>query len=155
MKKTKNYTAVNGTNTNVPHSTPAAVHPVTPSPTIPPSTQTTPTTLALTMAELAKHNSSSSCWLLISGKIYDVTSYLGQHPGGTSAILATCGTDATVAYSTRGGTGSHSASANAMLAAYYIGDLNQTVTTSPNNPTTPPVANPNPTTPVFRGGNDD
>ena len=84
------------------------------------------TTLTLSMDELAKHNSSSSCWLLISGKIYDVTTFLTQHPGGAREILKNCGTDATVAFDTRGGTGAHSASAFAMLNLYYIGDLNQT-----------------------------
>lgn len=84
------------------------------------------TTLTLSMDELAKHNSSRSCWLLISGKIYDVTTFLTQHPGGAREILKNCGTDATVAFDTRGGTGAHSASAFAMLNLYYIGDLNQT-----------------------------
>lgn len=81
-------------------------------------------TSTLSMVELIKHNSAQSCWLLISGKIYDVTTFLGQHPGGEQTILQTCGTDATVAYNTKDGRGRpHSASANAMLAAYYIGDL--------------------------------
>ncbi|MCX6701676.1 MAG: hypothetical protein NTX96_00585 [Candidatus Zambryskibacteria bacterium] len=50
------------------------------------NSNTTQKTLNLTMTELAKHNSSQSCWLLISGKIYDVTSYLNQHPGNASNI---------------------------------------------------------------------
>jgi cytochrome b involved in lipid metabolism len=86
------------------------------------------TGLTLTKTELAKHNSSSSCWLLISGKIYDVTSYLNQHPGNASAILPTCGTDATFAYNTQGPTSrphSHSSNARAMLDAYFLGNLNQ------------------------------
>lgn len=119
----------------------------------PPANTAANTPLALTSGELAKHNSSNSCWLLISGKIYDVTSFLNQHPGNASTILPTCGTDATAAYASRGGTGSHSSSATAMLSAYYIGDLNQTVTTSPTNPNSPPVANPNFNPPS--GGDDD
>jgi len=111
------------------------------------------TTLNLSMTELAKHNSRTSCWILISGKIYDVTTFLNQHPGNSSTILPTCGTDATIAYNTRGGTGTHSSSATSLLAAYFIGNLNQNVTTNPNNPTTPPVANPNPVIP--RGDDDD
>jgi cytochrome b involved in lipid metabolism len=121
---------------------------------IPAPTKTTPqtqTTLALTSAELAKHNSINSCWLLISGKIYDVTTFMNSHPGGVAEILNTCGTDATAAYASRGGTGTHSSSANAMLAAYYIGDLNQTVVTSPASPTTPSIANPTFTPPTGRG----
>jgi cytochrome b involved in lipid metabolism len=84
-------------------------------------------TLKLSNAELAKHNSSQSCWLLISGKIYDVTTYLNSHPGGEGEILKTCGTDATIIYDNRDGTGSHSSRARSMLTDYYIGDLNQTI----------------------------
>lgn len=87
---------------------------------------TTGTNLILSIAELAKHNSASNCWLLINGKIYDVTSFLYQHPGNAGTILPTCGTDATVAYDTKGRPNGrpHSANANAMLADYFIGNLN-------------------------------
>lgn len=118
------------------------------------SVATTTTNLILSSAELYKHNSGKSCWLLISGKIYDVTTFLNQHPGGASTILPTCGTDATVAYDTKGGTRSHSSSATAMLAAYYIGNLDQTITTSSANQTNPPLANPNaPTIPTRSNNN--
>ena len=82
----------------------------------------------LTMQELAKHNSATSCWLLIDGKIYDVTSYLYQHPGNADTILPTCGTDATKAYDTKGRTSSpspHSQNAHDLLKNYYVGDLGQ------------------------------
>jgi cytochrome b involved in lipid metabolism len=118
----------------------------------------TQTNLTLNSAELTKHNSSQSCWLLISGKIYDVTSFLPNHPGEAKTILPTCGTDATVAYETKNkpnGGKPHSANANTMLADYYIGDLNQTITTSSANPTAPPIANPNPTLPAGRSGDDE
>ncbi|MFA6177484.1 MAG: cytochrome b5 domain-containing protein [Candidatus Paceibacterota bacterium] len=136
------------TNTNPPTQNKPSTIPTTPTPVPNP-------TLALTMTELAKHNSRQSCWLLVSGKIYDVTAYLNQHPAGASIILPTCGTDATTAYVTRGGTGTHSSSANALLANYFIGNLNQTVNTTPTNPSTPPVVNPNPTTPPSGDDDDD
>ena len=89
--------------------------------------QNTPS-VALTMDELAKHDSANSCWLLINGKIYDVTSFIAAHPGGDMTILNSCGTDATQAYDTKGGRGRpHSATANDMLQQYYLGDLGQTV----------------------------
>ncbi len=84
--------------------------------------------IVLSTTELAKHNLAQSCWLLISGKIYDVTNYIDLHPGGAREILSSCGTDATGAYNTKDGRGKpHSGSANAMLAEYYIGDLNQSL----------------------------
>lgn len=90
--------------------------------------------LVLDMKEIAKHNKSSDCWMLISGKVYNVTSYFGSHPGGNSAMSPTCGTDATAAYATRdpyaqtsSGKVAHSSNAQNLLSNYYIGDLGQTI----------------------------
>jgi cytochrome b involved in lipid metabolism len=90
--------------------------------------------LTLNMTEIRKHNSESDCWMLISGKVYDITGFFGSHPGGNATMLATCGTDATDAYdtkdpyatSTSGGRG-HSSRARSMLANYYLGNFNQTI----------------------------
>lgn len=95
-------------------------------------TQTSPVEIvSLSMSEVTKHNNSASCWLLVSGKVYDVTTFLNQHPGNASRILPTCGTDATTAYATRGGEGStHSDFARNLLNSYYIGDLGRETTTN-------------------------
>ena len=107
--------------------------------------------VALTLSELAKHNSQTSCWLLISGKIYNVTNAIGNHPGGANEIIKFCGTDATVAFQTKDARGSnHSSSAYAMLAQYYIGDLNQSVSGSQTTTAPAPVS-----TGRTRGGDDD
>lgn len=90
--------------------------------------------LVLDMAEISKHNTQSSCWMLINGKIYDVTTYFGLHPGGNSPMAATCGTDATIAYATQDPYASsskrgkdHSSDAKSLLNDYYLGTLNQTI----------------------------
>ncbi|VUC24937.1 unnamed protein product, partial [Clonostachys rosea] len=49
----------------------------------------------LSRAEVAKHNTKNSCWVVISGIVYDVTQLIDQHPGGANAILALAGKDAT------------------------------------------------------------
>merc|ERR1712166_1355550 len=49
----------------------------------------------LTMAEVAKHNTKASCWVVLDGKVLDVTSFLADHPGGELAILTFAGKDAT------------------------------------------------------------
>lgn len=41
--------------------------------------------------ELKKHNSDKSCWLAINGKVYDVTPFLEEHPGGYDIILTSTG----------------------------------------------------------------
>ncbi|KAJ8899247.1 hypothetical protein K2173_012835 [Erythroxylum novogranatense] len=52
-----------------------------------------------TLAEVSEHNHHKDCWLVIEGKVsvYDVTSYLADHPGGDqkdeSMILRMSSTD--------------------------------------------------------------
>jgi cytochrome b involved in lipid metabolism len=98
-------------------------------------------TNGLTTATVATHNSLSSCWLIISGKIYDVTQYIPFHPGGQNAILSYCGKEATTAFETKGGGGSHSINAHTLLANYLVGTLGAATTpttpTTPTSPTTP------------------
>lgn len=48
----------------------------------------------VTWDELAKHNNEGSAWLCISGKVYDVTSWLDAHPGGPVGPLSQAGKDA-------------------------------------------------------------
>ncbi len=88
--------------------------------------------LTLNMAEISKHNRQTDCWLLINGKVYDITSYFGSHPGGSGVMAATCGTDATNAYMTQdpyasstGNRSAHSSKAQSLLTEYYLGDLNK------------------------------
>ncbi|EKM53383.1 uncharacterized protein PHACADRAFT_259730 [Phanerochaete carnosa HHB-10118-sp] len=52
----------------------------------------------LTGPEVAKHNSRESCWIIVHGKVYDVTDFLDEHPGGSRIILKYAGQDATEAY---------------------------------------------------------
>lgn len=44
---------------------------------------------------MRKHNTSQSCWVILNGQVYDVTTFLSLHPGGAASILAVAGTDAT------------------------------------------------------------
>merc|ERR1712156_32791 len=47
------------------------------------------------MEEVAKHTSKTDCWVVVSGQVLNVTSFLSQHPGGELAILTFAGKDAT------------------------------------------------------------
>jgi Cytochrome b5-like Heme/Steroid binding domain len=74
--------------------------------------------------EVSTHNSASNCWIIISNKVYDVTSYLRSHPGGRGTITPYCGKDATTAFETKDGRGSdHSSRAYTHLDSIYVGDL--------------------------------
>ncbi|KAG2043909.1 glyoxylate dehydrogenase [Suillus americanus] len=47
---------------------------------------------------VAEHATASSCWIIVHGKVYDVTDFLPEHPGGSKIILKYAGADATEAY---------------------------------------------------------
>ncbi|KAI1173085.1 FMN-dependent dehydrogenase-domain-containing protein [Nemania sp. FL0916] len=53
---------------------------------------------ALSAQEIASHRSMSSCWIVVDGKAYDVTTYLDEHPGGPAILLKQGGTDATAEF---------------------------------------------------------
>lgn len=80
----------------------------------------TPTPQGYTMAQVAVHNSAAGCWSVVNGKVYDLTSWINQHPGGRSAILAMCGHDGSAAFN--GQHGGQSRPANE-LASFYLAPL--------------------------------
>ncbi|MCW3158418.1 cytochrome b5 domain-containing protein [Micropruina sonneratiae] len=50
------------------------------------------------MAEVATHNTREDCWAAVDSGVYDLTSWIDRHPGGSDKIIALCGTDATDAF---------------------------------------------------------
>src|SRR5882724_3561566 len=55
---------------------------------IPTSTTGTPKPGTYTLADVARHRTQSSCWTTIDGNVYDLTSWIPQHPGGEAAIVS-------------------------------------------------------------------
>ncbi|KAJ3513976.1 hypothetical protein NLJ89_g2631 [Agrocybe chaxingu] len=47
---------------------------------------------------VAEHADRDSCWIIVHSKVYDVTEFLDEHPGGSKIILKYAGKDATEAY---------------------------------------------------------
>jgi cytochrome b involved in lipid metabolism len=39
-----------------------------------------------------QHTKEQDCWIVLSGKVYDVSEFLDEHPGGFDIVLAATGT---------------------------------------------------------------
>lgn len=78
------------------------------------------TTKSFSSSDVAQHNSSQSCWSIVNGKVYDLTSWIGKYPGGSSAIKSMCGIDASAEFNDQHGGERRPANE---LAGFYIGDL--------------------------------
>ena len=88
-------------------------------PTVEPDPSVTGTML-LTAAEDAKHSTASDCWSVVDGNVFDLTSYVKNHPGGQSVIEAICGNDGTFGFSNQHGTQSKP---NQTLDSFLLGPL--------------------------------
>ena len=60
-----------------------------------PSKSAAPVAAGYTMERVKANGTTSSCWAVISGNVYDLTKWIGSHPGGSGAIASLCGTDGT------------------------------------------------------------
>ena len=69
--------------------------------------------------DVAKHAKEGDCWIIMEGKVYDVSIYMEGHPGGEDAVLQYAGKDATEGF--RGP--QHGPQVDDVIANYYIGDL--------------------------------
>ncbi|CAI4229969.1 unnamed protein product [Auanema sp. JU1783] len=73
----------------------------------------------LSSDDVASHNTPQSCWIILDNKVYDVTKFLEEHPGGEEVITQLAGQDATDAFNDVG----HSRDAKEMAEEYLIGQL--------------------------------
>ena len=51
-----------------------------------------------TAVEIARHNTAADCWVIIKGLVYNLSSFLAEHPAGATVILKHAGQDATQAF---------------------------------------------------------
>ncbi|KAL5724837.1 Cytochrome b5 isoform A [Ranunculus cassubicifolius] len=71
------------------------------------------------MKEAAEHNKKDDCWIVVDGKVYDVSDYLDEHPGGDDVLLTATGRDATEDFEDAG----HSKDAIKLMEEFCIGEL--------------------------------
>ncbi|NXT19429.1 CYB5 protein, partial [Syrrhaptes paradoxus] len=71
------------------------------------------------LEEVQKHNNSQSSWIILHHRIYDVTKFLDEHPGGEEVLREQAGGDATENFEDVG----HSTDARAMSETFIIGEL--------------------------------
>lgn len=81
--------------------------------------------IKLTNSEVKKHNSRGDCWSIVKGKVYNLTSYVQQHPGGTELISSICGIDGSAAFSNQHGS---SSKPNNVLTGLLLGSLGAEIT---------------------------
>jgi len=75
---------------------------------------------ALTMDEVARHGQATDCWSVVDGRVYDLTTWIDQHPGGVGPIEGMCGVDATDAFTAMHGSQQQP---NDVLAGFELGPL--------------------------------
>ena len=72
--------------------------------------------------EVKAHSTDGDCWIIVRGKVYNVSDYMASHPGGADIILENAnGKDATEEYDNA----DHTKRAREMLNKYYVGELAQ------------------------------
>lgn len=71
---------------------------------------------------MQKHSVSTDCWSVINGEVYNLTSWMTEHPGGDRAILGICGKDGSAAFQKK-----HEGQEkpNEVLTMFKIGTLSQ------------------------------
>ena len=78
------------------------------------------TTAGYTMAQVKTNNSTTSCWSVIDGYVYNLTTWINSHPGGSGAILFLCGTDGSSAFKSQH---ANQAKPAVRLDSYKLGPL--------------------------------
>lgn len=104
-------------------ATPAASP--SPTPTVTATTSPTPSpsptesgVKALTKSEIALHNKQADCWSYMGEKVYNLTSWMAEHPGGAEIMVEMCGKDGSESFGSH-----HKSEVDAVLAQYYIGAI--------------------------------
>jgi len=91
-----------------------------PTPTSTPTPSASATPAGYTLEQVKANNTAQKCWSVIDSKVYDLTTWISSHPGGSGAITSLCGTDGTSAFKGQHGGQGQPAS---RLSGYLLGPL--------------------------------
>ncbi|TPX37710.1 hypothetical protein SmJEL517_g00535 [Synchytrium microbalum] len=75
-----------------------------------------------TWNDVGTHNTRNDIWVVVHRKVYNITKFLDEHPGGEEVLLEQAGVDATEAFEEIG----HSDDARKLMEGYFVGDLDST-----------------------------
>ncbi|KAG5802651.1 hypothetical protein H9Q71_012767 [Fusarium xylarioides] len=84
-----------------------------------PSVNTTISENVITLEELAEHGTLDKLWIAVHGRVYNLTAFSSDHPGGVDALEMSAGRDGTEAYEYAG----HSEENMGKMQHYYIGNI--------------------------------
>ena len=73
----------------------------------------------VTRADVKAKGTPSYCLIVIHNRVYDVTPFLSEHPGGPDVLAEFSGNDCTQDFEGIG----HSPDARVLMAQYYVGDV--------------------------------
>jgi NAD(P)H-flavin reductase len=72
-----------------------------------------------TREEVARHNTVTDCYTIVGNSVYDITTYLNDHPGGYDLLFRNAGKDSTKDFEAM----FHSMKARKILQKYHVGEL--------------------------------
>ncbi|CAH8872149.1 unnamed protein product [Trichobilharzia szidati] len=78
-----------------------------------------PEVKVFTLEEVKKHNRADDLWIIIHDKVYDLTKFASEHPGGEVVLEEQAGSYGTEPFEDVG----HSSDAREIMEQYYIGDI--------------------------------
>jgi len=81
-------------------------------------------TISLTNSEIKTHSSRSDCWSIVNANVYNLTSYVKNHPGGATVIENICGKDGSKAFVNQHNT---QGKPNNVLSSFLLGPVGASI----------------------------
>jgi cytochrome b involved in lipid metabolism len=77
-------------------------------------------TKTYSVTQVKRHHTAANCWSIVGNNVYNLTGWVGKHPGGKGVIVKMCGKNGTGLFNSRHRS---SRSAKAALSRYKIGTV--------------------------------